>query len=55
MKKNKILIVAFLYFVGACAGLYLLMRSIGGEHVPTGYIVAGIFGFAALIGWVGGQ
>lgn len=53
--NRKLIIISALYFGGACAGLYLLMRSIGGEHVPTGYIVAGIFGFAALIGWVGGK
>jgi hypothetical protein len=51
----KIILLATIYFCGACACLYLLMQSIAGDNVPTLIIVGVVFAFAALIGWVGGK
>ena len=50
--NTKLLLLAFLYFSGACVGLFMLMRQIGGENVPTGYIVAAVFAFAAAMVWI---
>ena len=55
MKASKLIVIAALYFVGACVWLYMLMRSIAGDDVPTLAIVGVVFAFAAVMGWIGGK
>ena len=55
MKASKVISISALYFVGACVGLYMLMRSIAGDDVPTLAIVGTVFLFAAALGWIGGK
>lgn len=53
MKPQKLLVIAALFFSGACIGLRMLMRSIAGDDVPTLAIVAVVFAFAGMMGYVG--
>lgn len=55
MDAKKLLTMTAICFVGAAVGLYLLMRSIAGDDVPTLAIVTTVFAFAGLMGWVGSR